>query len=263
MGKDLVKQDNNVMKQGGVAGRGFENVDMEQISMPRVKIMQGLSPELQDEDYEFKMGDLVHGLLMEKLPEVFVPISIWDSRTMFVPRNTADKKKFFEDIKLPETDTMIVCRSLNGKNLDATFNAFNNSSCKDCKFKGFGWDGNPDTKPLCTHTINILALFEGQDMPVVIQFSNTNFKYGKRFRDSAFFSGGDLFSKMYKIKSKKEQNDMGTFFTTPVKPFGKVTEEETIKKVFDMYKLYSRVDIEVEDEINEKEEVTTEKGVEF
>ena len=51
MSKDLVKQENTAVakQQAGGIGRGFERMDMESVSMPRVKVMQGLSPELQDE----------------------------------------------------------------------------------------------------------------------------------------------------------------------------------------------------------------------
>ena len=254
---DIVKRKSGDVTVGSTAGRGFENIDMEQVSMPRAKIMQGLSPELQDEDYEFKQGDIIHGLLMEKLPEKFVPITIWDSRTMFVPRNQNDKKAFFETVNLEDTDMMFVCRSLDGKNLDAKFNPFDNHTCKDCKYKDFGWDGDTETKPLCTHTINILAMFEEMDMPVVLQFSNTNFKHGKKFRDLAYFSGGDLFAKKYKIKSKKEQNDSGTFFTTPVKPAGRVDDAEELARAEEMYKTYSSVAIEVEEEHDNREEAAT------
>ena len=223
---DLVKREQGQLQTGGFGGigRGFEKVDLQSVTMPRAKVMQGLSPELQDEDYNFKMGDIIHGLLMEKLPEKFIPITIWDSRTMFVPRNPADKKQFFETLGIDEIDTMFVCRSLDGRVPENS--PFGCTSCSECKYSKFGWDGNPSTPPLCTATINVLALFEGYEMPVVIQFANTNYKYGRRFRDMALFSGGDLFSRKYKIKSKKEQNDMGTFFTTPVKPAGKPTEEE-------------------------------------
>ena len=259
MSKDIVERKNReVAKQGGFGvGRGFEKVDMESVSMPRIKVMQGLSPELQDEDYNFKMGDIVHGLLMEKMPEKFIPLSIWSSRTLFVPRRNEDKKKFFETVGLEETESMFVCRSLDGKNLDERFNPFGYKTCAECMFKDFEWDGNSDTPPLCTHTINVLALFEDFEMPAVIQFANTNFKYGKKFRELAMFSGGDLFSKMYKLTSKKEQNDQGVFYVTPVKPAGKVEDADLFKKAEDLYSQFSGVSIEVEDAENVEEEATS------
>lgn len=249
---DLIKKENNAVstKVGGV-GRGFERIDMSKVSMPRAKILQATSPELQDEDYDFKMGDVIHGLLMEKLPEKFIPISIWDSRTMFVPRNANDKKRFFDILGIEPTESMFVCRSLDARVPEKP--TLGHANCEDCPYKNFGWDGNEDTKPLCTANINVLALFEGQEMPVVIQFSNTNYKYGKRFRDMALFSGGDLFSRKYKLTTKKEQNDQGVFYTSPVKPAGKANDEE-YRLAEELYKQFSGVAIEVEEDTSNEPE---------
>lgn len=250
---DIVKRENNsIIANNAGAPMGFEDFDNDIVIVPRAKVMQGLSPELQDEDCNFRMGDLIHSLLLEKLPDKFVPIRFWQSRTMFVPRS--DKKEFFEKIGVEEVDTMFVCRSLDGR---IPQNApFNWSNCSDCIYKDFGWDGNTDTPPLCTHNINCLALFEGHELPVVLQFSNTNFKYGRRFASMARYSGGAAFTKKYKITPKREQNEKGVFFTTPVKPAGKPTDEEFVLAKA-MYEQFSGVTVEVEEDNSVMEEAAT------
>ena len=241
------KEKTALTSAGALLGRGFENVDMSTVTMPRAKVMQGLSPELQDGDYDFRQGDIIHGLLMEKLPEKFIPISLWDSNTLFLPRDTSKHKEFFEALGIEPVDNLIICKSLDAK--VTQMSAMNYKSCNNCPYKEFGWDGNPNTPPLCDKTINVLALFEGMDMPVVIMFYGTNYKYGRRFRDLALFSGGDLFSKKYKITSVKESNDKGTYFVTPVKPAGKATEEE-IALAEEMYTRFAnvRIDVDIDEE---------------
>lgn len=240
-----VRENTSVDVQRNNSPMGFENFDTDIVIVPRAKVMQGLSPELQEDDCDFRMGDIIHSLLLEKLPETFVPITMWNSRTMFVPRSNDKKKAFWDAIGLPESDTMWVCRSLNGKTPDTEVLGFAN--CGDCPYNKFGWDGNPDTPPLCTHTINCLAVFDGQDMPVVIQFANTNFKNGRKFASMALYGGGAIFSKKYKITSKKEQNEQGVYYTTPVKPAGKPSTEE-IALAKKLYEQFSGVAIEVEEE---------------
>lgn len=237
------KKETNLVT-GGVS-RGFEGLDEDIVTMPKAKIMQAMSPELEEPDVDFQQGDIVHSLLLEKLPEYFTPIAMWISRAMFVPRNDREKKDFFETLGMEEQDTMFVCRSLNGQIPEP--GGLNYGECRECPYGEFGWDGDVSTPPLCTKTLNVLALFEGQEMPVVIQFMNTNFKHGKKFASMARYAGGDLFSKKYKISSKQEQNDQGKFFTTPVKPAGKPTDEE---KEFaeKLYAQFAGVQIEVEDE---------------
>jgi len=238
---DIVKTNNALINPEFNKPLGFENLDDDIVIVPRVKIMQATSPELQDEDNDFRMGDIIHSLLLEKLPEKFIPISIFGTRTMFVPRN--DKKEFFEAIGLSETDTMFVCRSLDGSNPEK--DVFNCVNCKNCIFNKFGWNGKEDTPPLCTHTINVLALFDGQEMPVVIPFANTNFTNGRKFVSMAKYSGGACFTKKYKICTKKVQNDKGIYYVTPVKPAGKPTKEE-LMLASQLYQQFSGVTIEVE-----------------
>lgn len=237
MSKDLVKQENTALakQQAGGIGRGFERLDMESVSMPRVKVMQGLSPELQDEDYDFRQGDIIHGLLMEKMPEKFIPLMIWDSRIKFIPRDEGGG---------------IECRSYDAKSGMAE-GASSARPCSSCPYAH--WDG--DTPPECTLTVNVLALFEGYTMPVVIQFANTSWKYGNKFKQMAVFSGGDIFGKKYKLVSKKETNPKGVFYTLQVKPAGLPTEEE-YKLAEALYKQFNGVRIETqqEDDMGEVED---------
>jgi hypothetical protein len=155
---------------------------------------------------------------MEKLPEKFIPISIWTGNILFVPRAEEKKPAFKALLNLSDADMqgMVICRAKDGKHGDRY------GSCVECglqKFKG-------SEKPVCTETINVLAVpFEQPDLlglPVVIQFSNTSFKHGKKFRDAAFYSsfGGDLFGKVYKWESIEAQGNGNRWFELKVKPAG-------------------------------------------
>jgi len=230
---EIVKTTSNEVANIGGIGRGFEKVNLEKVIMPRVKLMQALSPELQDEDYDFKAGDFIHGLLMEKLPSKFIPISAWDAQTLFKPR---------------EEGGGILCRSLDG-NIGIDAITGESKPCNSCPMAQ--WHG--ETPPQCTQSINVLALFEGYDLPVVITFANTSYKYGRRFRDMALFSGGDIFSRKYKLVSKQERNPKGVFYTMRVKPAGKPTEEE-LALAEKLYNRFAKVTIEVEQEPDDVEE---------
>jgi hypothetical protein len=228
MSNDLIKQESNAVTSVNQV-RGFERIDLREVSMPRVKVMQGLSPELEDEDYDFRPGDIIHGLLMEKLPEKFIPLQVWDSRIMFSPRDEG---------------STILCRADDGKH-GFSEGAVKPKPCNICPYGQ--WDGN--NPPACTLTVNVLALFEGYDMPVVIQFANTSWKYGNRFKQMAVFSGGDIFSRKYKLKSKRESNDKGTYYVIQAKPAGLPTEEE-YKRAEELYNKFLNVTVvtDAEDE---------------
>jgi hypothetical protein len=80
--------------------------------------------------------------------------------------------------------------------------------------------------PMCGQTLNVLVYDTNLKLPGVIKFSSTNLKYGKSFRDTAFWLGGDLFSHKCKLEAKLISNNKGEFYVTPVRMLGKASEEE-------------------------------------
>lgn len=229
-------------------GRGFENIDASEISMPRAKLLQSNSPEVSDRDYNFRAGDLCHTLMMEKLPAKFVPISIFASNIMFVPREEAKKAAFKELLHLSDEDMLnsIVCRANDGKHGDRYGDC---AACGKHKFHG-------NEKPLCNETINVLILpltDDGTlDMPVVVQFSNTSYKHGKKFRDTAFYSsiGRDLFDNVYKFDTVEAAGNGNRWFELKVKPAG-VLPAELEAQAEAMYTSFAGKVIVVEEEQEE------------
>lgn len=227
--------------------RGFENVDMSEVTMPRIKLLQAMSPELDDQDYDFKKGELIHNLIMEKVSPIFIPLVFISSKVMFVPRDNQKRLALLERLGVEDDgSTMMLCRAKDGKNVDMSLIGRNN--CAECGYHK--WDGN--TPPICTSSISILALFDGLELPAVFQFANTNWKYGRKFRDMAMYSGGALFGKKYRLDIKQEENDKGKFFVTPVKPAGVPTEEE-FRKAEAMYNRFSNVRIVVDEDEGDEE----------
>lgn len=247
---------NGVAAPAAQTGRGFENVDMSDISMPRAKLLQSNNPEVSDRDYDFRAGDVIHSLLMEKLADRFIPLSIWNSNILFVPRD-ADKKKAFKDalsLTDDEMDSTLICRAEDGK----TGTKYGNcAKCGKNKFNG-------NEKPLCMQTINVLcAPLDDDDtlgMPVVLQFSSTSYKHGKKFRDSAFYSSAtsDLFSKIYKLAPEQKQAGGNSWYELKTKPAGKVPDALK-KEAEDLYTAFAgrRIVVDAEDDgfVENKEDI--------
>jgi hypothetical protein len=218
----LVEQETAVTQAPRTTGRGFENVDLETITMPRGKLLQSNSPEVADRDYNMRAGDIIHTLLMEKVPEKFIPLSIFDTNIMFVPRTEERKAAMKAKLGLSDEDMagQIVCRADDGKH------GTRYGSCVECGLCKF----NGNEKPWCNATINVLADPVNEDkldMPVVYQFANTSYKHGKKFRDTAFYAslGQDLFSRIYKLESFLAQAAGNSWFEMRVKPAGLVSSE--------------------------------------
>lgn len=218
---NITKQENaELAMMEGITG--LEEVDNTMMVMPRAKLLQQTSPEVLDGVEGAKAGAILNTLFGEVVNPVFAPLKVWTTRTMFVPRN--DAGKFWETTGLEEQDTPFVCRAKVNQP-DPVLNPFNHKSCANCKYKDFGWDGQPDTKPLCTHTLNVLALFEGQETPLAFQFFNTNLKYGRRFASMLRMLPMGMYSRKFELTAKQERNNFGVYYTTPVRPAGKAEGE--------------------------------------
>ena len=201
----------------------FANEDF--LIMPTAKVMQPTSELLQDEDYNFKQGDVVHSLLLEKLPEKFVPISWFQSNIFFLPKNDTDRKQVIKDFTLPEDfNEMFICRSQDGKTVTTSY--IGQTTCVNCPYNKFGWDGGKDTPPICTNSLNFLSLFEGTEAPVVIQFGNTSRRAGKDLYTNIKYTGtvNNPYSRAYLLKSTKTQNAKGVYYVLKIKPAGKPDE---------------------------------------
>lgn len=220
--------------------RGFENIDVSSITIPRVKLLQSNSPEVSDRDYDFRAGDVIHGLTMEKLGLKFVPIMFLpDTNILFLPKEQASKMSLKARLSLNDEDmsNQILCRSKDGRHGNKYGDC---SKCPLCKFDG-------SMKPVCTSSINVLALFEDSAMPVVIQFANTSKKHGTKFKNTTYFQSGNLYDNLYKLDSTKKDGNGNSWYEMAVKPAGKPSEELR-NKAEQMYKQFRNMAIAVDED---------------
>lgn len=252
---EVVKVENTAVDNvAEVDLRGFEDLDMDNIKIPTAKLLQAMSPELTDDtyaDYNFKAGNIIHSLLMEKLDEEFVPLKIQEDKICFVPKNDSEKQKLKYRVKqnhgvdLTDEDmnSMFLCRSQDNKTGDRFGDC---AKCGLCNFNG-------NEKPFCNKNINVLAQFKEQEMPVVIRFSNTSHKHGQQLKSVAYAAGTALFKRKYKLLSTKKTDKGNTWYEMSARPFGK-TEGEQLAKAEALYNRFSKLNYSVEEEVPVQEE---------
>jgi hypothetical protein len=73
---------------------------------------------------------------------------------------------------------------------------------------------------------------------VIVSFSKTSFKTGKKLISLALRTGGDMFGQKYRIGSKKEENDGNTYFVLTVEPAG-AADEATYKAAEGLYEQFA------------------------
>lgn len=213
--KDTHKEKNEtameVKKNSAIAinntRKGFEeNTPREDLIIPRAKLLQALSPEVIEDSDKFKPGMIINSLTKEILPEEFVPIFKFTNWIRFNPRSTKD----------PAHDPAYGAGDIIWRSSDP----LDPRVIEEAKF------GPNGENPLATKFINFFAYFPGVDMPVIISFSKTSLKAGRRLLSLAQFSQKDMFAMKYKLSAKQEVGDAGQYYVLNVEPIEHANENE-------------------------------------
>lgn len=187
-----------------------EGMDREEIIIPRAKLLQGLSPEVVEDQKERKgvmyPGLIINSLTKEILPKEFIPIMKFTEWIRFNPRKKEDE------------------------NFDPAFDPgaliYRTRNADDPRVKKEAVFGPNGEAPACTRFMNFLAYFPGLKMPVVVSFCNTSFKTGKELLNILQYEEGEIYSRKFSLISKEDKNDKGEYFIFKIAPAGKASEEE-------------------------------------
>lgn len=199
---------------------GFEETKSEDIIIPRIKVINALSPERQDGDAN--EGDIINALTKEDVRDkVFVPIKQYYSNIEWNPDRGAEQRIF--------------CRSLDGR-----IGVCDEGSkvCAQCKRNQFdNTKQGKDAQPACTAYLNFLGFFVGDPMPVVLSFAKTNYNDGKKMLSIAKSLRSSIWNYGYKLSSKKITKDRNAWFNIVPSLAGE-TDMETRQLAMELYKAY-------------------------
>ena len=206
MTQEIAKAQGGSLMQAEKEQRGFESgVDQQDLIIPRAKLIQALSPEMQEGLEGIKIGSIINSLTKEVLPDVFIPIFSFKNYIRFNPRSK-DDPNFDADFE----PGAIIWRSSDPSDplvLEQT---------------KFGPNGE---KPVATTFLNFFSFFPGVTMPVIVSFSKTSYRTGKQLLSLGKFCGVDMFSRKYRLTSQMETN-IGTYAVLRVAAIGEAAPEE-------------------------------------
>jgi len=227
---------------GDKQAAGFDEVDKEDLKMPRLAILQGLSQLCVDG--KAKMGEIANSITREVYGSSveFIPLFMFKSRAQF---------EVGKGLVMLSLDNITVTMGVGeheqyiGKSVE--------------EVPGSSWKGTEP--PTFNLVYNIPSVIVGRlgDFPVSLAMMKTAVKTAKEFISMARFSNEDMFARVYKISSKVEQNDKGTYAVPVIEFVRRATDEEyaASKKLFDSW--YRRkkdiaVDLEAETGVKEEQE---------
>jgi hypothetical protein len=187
-------------------GRGFEEpTDREDLLIPRASLLQALSPQVSEGIDGCKAGVVVNSISNTVLPDRFIPIFKYTEYLKFNPRDKKDDN--FDPAYEPGQMIWKITDKADPRVAETKF----------------AEDGS---KPTAQKVMNFLCFFPGEPMPIVLGFSKTSYKAGKKLISLAQLSGGDMFSRVYQLQVKQADKEGIKYFVLDVALVGKASKEE-------------------------------------
>lgn len=174
---------------------GLEGLDREDITLPRIKLLQAMSDEVTDSNaspgqWLNTLSGQSYGTQFE-----FIPISVWKSRTLFAENR----------------DDSPLCRSADG------FVSVDGHRCMtECPYNK-AWEWKNGTPPPCTQGFNYLILPVDDPFPAITTLMKTSFKAGKALNTLLVAARCPAWYWVYEFYSIRESNPRGTYYVAAVR----------------------------------------------
>jgi len=219
--KDLVvKEETTTVANQTDMPLGFEDNDANDIIIPRVKVIQTLSPERKDKIAN--EGDIINSLTKEKLNgKVFIPVFKFNNNIWWKDRSEGG------GIRCIARDGKIGTRS-DGTTLVC-------ASCKRCEFDNT--KQGKESLPTCTKYINFFGFFAGERMPIILSFAKTSYNEGKKLYSLAKVTMQNMWNYGYVLNEKLQAKGGNEWYICVPTPAG-ATEESDREFGLSLYKMY-------------------------
>jgi hypothetical protein len=231
MSNEIKKQDNLLSTQSDVP-MGFEDEEEGDLIVPRVKIIQSLSPERKEKIAD--EGDIINSLTKEKLTgKVFIPVFKFNNNIWWKPRSEGGG---------------IQCIAREGKVGIASDGQ--SLLCKMCRKNEFdNSKQGAEALPSCTKYINFFGFFEGERMPIILSFAKTNYNEGKKLYSLAKVTMQNMWNFGYVLNNKEMSKGGNDWFNIVVAANGITSDEdrEFALQLFHSFRNRSDLNFDMED----------------
>lgn len=229
--------------RGKETGRGKENMDREDLTIPRIKLLQPMSPEVDEEDSEHRPGTLMNSITGHNYGKSIVFIPLLHSKSRMLWRDREDGG----GIQCSAADALhpreCVMTTLNDEEVKT------GPTCAQCKLKDWNNAAATDREkaPKCTLYYNFPIVIVGEREPVVLTMERTKTKAARKLLSLAAYTGGnyDIFAKKYKLTVIKDKKNDNQWFNYSIEPVGFVSETE-YKAAESLYNSLKNVIIEAD-----------------
>lgn len=218
--KALTTQQEAALAEVTSTPMGFEDEDPGDMIIPRVKVVNALSPERKDKIAD--EGDIINSLTKERLNgKVFVPVFKFNNNIDWRDRSDGGGIKCIArdgKVGIASDGTTLMC-----------------AACKRCEFDNT--KQGRDAAPKCTKYINFLGFFEGERMPIILSFAKTNFAEGKKLYSLAKVTMQNMWNNGYRLVEKKMAKNGNEWYNCTVAANAATSAEDRAFGLA-LYKMY-------------------------
>jgi len=236
--KDVaVTEEKPVARTSGGNGlaAGFDEVDdQKDIIMPRLAVLQGLSGMVNDG--KGAMGDIANSLTKENFgKEVeFIPLFLFKTRVQF------------------EQGRGLVMLSRDNFTVTFAKDEFEEFIGRDCdEVPGSSWEGKIPPKFHEVFNFPVLLVGREKEFPLCLSMMRTAAKAAREFISMARTANEDFFARIYKVTTRVEKGDKGTYAVPSIELVGRASDEqyETALAQYKMiYKRKEDISVDIEEE---------------
>lgn len=210
MNNEITKAEGQVLAPQTEGPLGFEDDDADDMIIPRVKIVQTLSPERRSG--EANEGDIINSLTKEKLNgKKFIPVFKFNNNIWWDERSSGGG---------------ILCMSRDGK-MGVPTGATEGKLCAACRKCEFdNTKQGREAIPVCTKFINFFGFFEGERMPIILSFGKTNYAEGKKMYSLAKVTMQNIWNHAYELNDKTMAKNGNEWSIISVTAAGATSDED-------------------------------------
>lgn len=216
---------------------GFEDEVEGDMIIPRIKVINALSPECKERTAN--EGDIINSLTKSMLNNMtFIPVFKFNSNILWKPRNEGGG---------------ILCQTRDGKT--ATQVDGSNLQCHICRKNEFdNTKVGRESFPTCTKYINFFGFVVGEPIPIILSFAKTNYNEGKKLYSLAKVTMQNMWNYGYTLSSKKLAKNGNEWYNIAVSATGATLELER-QYGMNLYKQFrnAAINVDIDAEVSDSD----------
>lgn len=236
------------------AGRGTENISREDMEVPRLKLIQALSPELQEYN-DLRAGQFFHTASEDILdgPVLIVPIFFDRRYILWNPRDSGGGilARADDGIHWNPADTTFTIK-LDKKDGGQTVKWRTANTVRQSGLAEWGSmnPGDVNSSPAATLMLNFVIGFpEMPDLlPAVLTFQRSGVRIGRKFATRLKTNRAPIFGQQFTLDSFMDKNRVGQdFHNLLLKGAGFLKDEQLYKAYSDINAGYTEAGLQIKD----------------